>query len=179
MAMNYNSVSIKKADLSDLDALVQLTANTFTESWLESDNVVDINTYVKECFSEEQLALELKDPSIRYLFILVDKVPVGYMKVQRNAQPDGHLLDSPMALHRIYIKKEYQGNKFGARLIHEAIVIARKEGCKHLWLGVWNENQRAIKLYASLGFRIFGNYQFVMGTIISDDYLMKLMIEEV
>ena len=177
--MNYSTITIKKAALSDLRVLVELASGTFTESWLESDNVSDINTYVEECFSVEQLTLELKDPSISYLFILVDNVPVGYMKLQRNAQPDGHILDSPMALHRIYIKKEYQGNKFGTRLIHEAIVIAREEGCKHLWLGVWNENPRAVKLYETLGFTIFGKYQFVMGTIISDDYLMKLMIEEV
>ncbi len=99
------------------------------------------------------------------------------MKLQREFQPEGHILESPVALHRLYIKKEYQGLGYGTRLIQEAFGMARKEGFKYLWLGVWYQNLRAIQLYERMGFEIFGNYLFIMGSIVSNDYLMKMPLE--
>ena len=96
------------------------------------------------------------------------------MKVTLNESPEEFDLNAPLALHRIYIKASFRNSGLGSRLINEAIRIAGENHCHTIWLGVWNENYKAIRFYERIGFRKFGNYRFVMGTIISDDYLYKL-----
>ena len=165
---------IEKAGIANLKELIVLTNETFCESWLESDNTDDINVYVQENFGQEQLQKELTDDSIIYLLLRSGERPIAYIKLERNANPEGFTLLRPLALHRIYVRKEYHGQRSGTKLIEAAIAIAHNEGFMNIWLGVWNVNHGAIRLYEKFGFQIFGNYQFIMGSIISDDFLMKL-----
>ena len=165
---------IEKAGIGNLEELITLTNETFSESWMESDNSNDIEVYVKEYFGREQLEKELKNDGILYLQMRSGSTSVGYIKLERQASPEGYVLENSLALHRIYVRKEYQGRRLGTKLLEAAIAIGHTEGFKTIWLGVWNANKGAIRLYEKFGFQIFGNYQFKMGSTISDDYLMKL-----
>ena len=174
--MEDGLINIRKAGLADLEAVVQLSANTFIESWKESEEEKDINTYVKENFNAERVLSELNDESIIYLFAEINGHPVGYIKLQQNCQPEGHELVRPIAIHRLYVEKEKQGLKIGSLLISKAKSIAAEEKYNFLWLGVWNRNYGALRLYERMGFTVFGEYKFIMGASVSDDYLMKCKI---
>ena len=58
----------------------------------------------------------------------------------------------------------------------DSLRIAKKEGNDYLWLGVWQENQRAIKFYKDFGFEIIGVKQFIIGNEVNDDYVMGLKL---
>jgi ribosomal protein S18 acetylase RimI-like enzyme len=45
-----------------------------------------------------------------------------------------------------------------------SIKLAMQKGCKVLWLGVWENNHKAILFYQKWGFEIFGSHGFILGT---------------
>jgi ribosomal protein S18 acetylase RimI-like enzyme len=45
-----------------------------------------------------------------------------------------------------------------------------------MWLGVWEENARAIAFYAKWGFRRVGTHEFVFGGKTYDDLVMERSI---
>ncbi len=174
---NKKSGIIRQATPADLTGLVELTSFTFREAWLEPGNEADLEKYVSENFNIEQLQMELNNPEICYLLSEVNNEMAGYIKLHRNDQPYKYFLMNTIALHRLYIKVAYRNNQLGSSLMEAAIQFAKQEDRSSIWLGVWNENNRAIRFYEKYGFVKFGNYQFVMGGIVSDDYLMKLNLK--
>ena len=161
---------------SETVLVAELAAFTFRESWSEEGNKTDIDEYINEHFTVEKVLNELTDPSIIYLVAFNRYQPIGYVKLQRNLKPDNYDLEKPFAIDRVYVHKPFQGNKVGSQLLELAIDIAVNESYKTVWLGVWNENLAAIRLYERFGFHRFGTYQFIMGSIVSDDYLMMRKI---
>jgi len=47
-----------------------------------------------------------------------------------------------------------------------------------VWLGVWEENQRAINFYKRNGFKEFGKHSFIVGDDEQTDLMMKLLIRD-
>ncbi len=62
----------------------------------------------------------------------------------------------------------------GRILLTWAIERARRRGAKDLYLGVWQENKRAIALYLSRGFEKIGTYKFKVGHTLDDEFIMRL-----
>lgn len=50
--------------------------------------------------------------------------------------------------------------------------IARSWGFKTMWLGVWEDNFKAQKVYGKLGFTRIGEHDFKMGDCIQTDWIM-------
>ena len=166
---------IRHATDDDIALLAELGAATFRESWLEEGNEKDLEHYVQRNFSTEAIGSDFQD--CIYLLAETADDTAGYCKLQCNVNEKGAFSQGSMALHRIYIKKKYQGRNAGARLLETAFEIAKENHQTSVWLGVWNENSGAIRLYELFGFRLEGMYQFVMGTIVSDDYIMRKWID--
>lgn len=164
---------IKTALLKDASMVADLAAFTFREAWLEPGNEQDLERYVEENFNLDVIKKELSNADITYLLVFAEDELAGYVKLQRNDQPEGYELKKTVALHRLYIKAKFRNMKLGGALVEHSISLAEKEGFQSIWLGVWNENHHAIRFYNRFGFERFGNYQFIMGSIVSDDYLLK------
>jgi ribosomal protein S18 acetylase RimI-like enzyme len=90
-----------------------------------------------------------------------------------NAQTD---LKDPegMEIERIYTLNEYFGKNVGKILMDKAFESARKKNAKYVWLGVWENNPRAIRFYEKNGFVPFSNHSFKFGNHTHTDILMKL-----
>jgi len=63
----------------------------------------------------------------------------------------------------------------GQRLYEEAMWLAKELGMRYVWLGVWEENPRAIRFYAKNGFVAFDKHIFRLGDDEQTDILMKKM----
>jgi ribosomal protein S18 acetylase RimI-like enzyme len=55
----------------------------------------------------------------------------------------------------------------------EALDYAREKGYEVVWLGVWGENQKAMRFYRKYGFEIFGEHKFLVGNQVDIDLLAK------
>ncbi len=57
--------------------------------------------------------------------------------------------------------------------MQKSIDIAKQKQKQIIWLGVWEKNQRAIDFYHKWGFEKFGEQNFLLGTDLQTDLLMK------
>lgn len=61
-------------------------------------------------------------------------------------------------------------------MYEKAITLSKEKNVKYVWLGVWEQNQRAIKFYQKNGFRVFDKHIFTLGEDKQTDILMKLVL---
>ena len=103
-----------------------------------------MEAYLSHAFSKEQLQKELSNPASEFYFARQGKVEIGYLKVNTGEAQNEYQQESALEIERIYVKKEYQGRKIGQLLFEKGIALARKKHVDFVWLGVWEENSKAI-----------------------------------
>jgi GNAT superfamily N-acetyltransferase len=81
-----------------------------------------------------------------------------------------------MEVERIYVLGEFQSKKVGQLLFEKALAIGKNKKVDFVWLGVWEENHRAIRFYTKNGFIAFDSHIFLMGNDKQTDILMKLQL---
>ncbi len=79
-----------------------------------------------------------------------------------------------MEIERIYVLKGFLGQKVGQVLFEKTLEIAKAKNADYIWLGVWEENHRAISFYKKNGFSAFGKHLFKLGNDEQTDIMMKL-----
>jgi ribosomal protein S18 acetylase RimI-like enzyme len=55
-------------------------------------------------------------------------------------------------------------------------VLAIEEDMEYLWLGVWEENQEAIRFYLRHGFVTFGKHPYYIGSDRQMDWMMRFQL---
>lgn len=168
-----NNIIVRKVNTDDLIALQQIGRKTFEETFSESNSKENMEKYLREGFSEEKLLDELADENSEFYFAIDDGDIIGYLKINfGNAQTE--LKDNKgLEIERIYVLSTYHGKKVGQLLYDHAIEIAAKSLAKYVWLGVWEENPRAINFYKKNGFVEFDKHIFVLGDDEQTDIMMK------
>ena len=169
-------LTIKKAGIEDLEILQKLSIETFYTAFAPLNTEENMRFYMDRAFSREQLEKELQEKDSLFLLAQLHEKTAAYLKVNfGHAQTD---LQDPeaMEIQRLYVHPDYQNLKLGEQLIRQAITIAREQGLKYLWLGVWEKNLRAIRFYERQGFIQVGQHPFPFGDDLQTDLIMKLDI---
>ena len=172
---NINIVSVT---LNDLDQLQQIGRQTFFETFSAENTEEDINKYLKEGFSIEKLANELNDKNAEFYFAELDSKIIGYLKLNSGPSQTELKDDKALEIERIYVLKEFHGNKVGQLLYEKAIEIARQTNADYVWLGVWEKNPRAINFYKKNGFVEFDKHIFKLGNDEQTDIMMRLQLKD-
>lgn len=135
-----------------------------------------MNNYLDEGFSFTKLTTELSDNNAEFYFAILDNNVIGYLKINFG-QSQTELQDNKaVEIERIYVLKEYHGKKVGQLLYDKAIKIAKQKNADYVWLGVWEENPRAINFYKKNGFVEFDKHIFKLGNDEQTDIMMKLKL---
>jgi diamine N-acetyltransferase len=105
-----------------------------------------------------------------FLLAYADEEPVGYarLRIKNNLAHE-----QAIEIARIYALNKAIGKGVGKALMQECINKANELQMKWIWLGVWEKNERAISFYERWGFQQFGAHQFLLGTDLQTDLLMK------
>lgn len=69
--------------------------------------------------------------------------------------------------------QEFHGKKVGQLLYDFAIQLAQSNSGAYVWLGVWEENRRAIAFYQKDGFIAFDKHVFKLGKDEQTDIMMR------
>ena len=171
-------MKIRKINIDDLETLRYLSIQTFKETFEEVNTEEDMQKYLDENLSLERLKSELENLDSEFYFIENENKNLGYLKLNfGNAQTE-KVEENYFEIERIYVLKAFLGQKIGQILFDKAIEIGREKNLEYVWLGVWEENHRAIKFYEKNGFKVFGKHKFVLGKDVQTDLLMKLNIDK-
>src|SRR5690606_2609409 len=84
--------------------------------------------------------------------------------------------DKGLEIERIYVLKDFHGKKVGQLLYDKAIEVAKEKKSDYIWLGVWEENPRAINFYKKNGFVEFDKHIFKLGNDEQLDIMMTLKL---
>ena len=168
------TINIVKATTADVDQLQKIARQTFYETFAAQNTEENMAQYLAEGFSIEKLTAELNDPNSVFYFALFQQKTIGYLKLNFGpSQTELHDRQS-LEIERLYVSKEFHGKKVGQLLYHKAIEIAQQKNVSFIWLGVWEENLRAISFYQKNGFVAFDKHIFRLGDDEQTDILMKL-----
>ena len=167
-------IEIKKVTINDIDILQKISRQTFSETFSSKNTEEDMNIYLDEGLSNDRLTMELNDNNAEFYFAKLDNNVIGYLKINFG-QSQTELQDgNGIEIERIYVLKDYHGKRIGQLLYNQAIKIARQKNVNYVWLGVWEENPRAIKFYKKNGFVEFDKHVFKLGNDEQTDIMMKL-----
>lgn len=164
---------LTKCSENDVDELQQIARETFNDTFFSYIPKEDIDYYFATALSKETLLSEIANTFSTFYFANKNGEIIGYMKVnEAPAQTELNDIDS-LELQRIYLRKHRLGNREGQYLLDHAINIAKEKQKDYLWLGVWENNFRALNFYKRNGFYPFSEHFFVTGNDKSRDILMR------
>lgn len=167
------NITILGVTLNDIEQLQTIGRGTFSETFSPSNTKEDMAKYLADGFSIEKLTEELNNEHSEFYFAVVDDKIVGYLKLNFGSSQT-ELQDSiSLEIERIYVLQEYHGKKVGQVLYEKAIQVAEDKKVDYVWLGVWEENPRAIRFYQKNGFVEFDKHIFRLGDDEQTDIMMK------
>ena len=170
------NITVQKVTLNNIKQLQEIGRKTFYETFAGSNTEEDMQKYLDESFAETKLTEELTDPNSEFYFAILDDKVIGYLKVNFGQSQTELKDDKALEIERIYVPKEFHGKKVGQILYDKALQVARQKNADYVWLGVWEENPRAINFYKKNGFVEFDKHIFKLGEDKQTDIMMKLKL---
>ncbi|KUI70098.1 Spermidine/spermine N(1)-acetyltransferase [Cytospora mali] len=195
-------VRIRKARPSDASAVATLGAAVFSSTFENSGCTPEqLQQYLSESYTPDAIAKDIADPD-KELLVAVDRPTptptptpnpgpasgdsdpgldhpdgtiLGFTLMTRGShlhEPSVRHLEAPVELQRLYVGLGQHGRGVGRALAEAVVEMAREEGFKHMWLGVWEENHRAQKIYGKMGFVRIGEHVFDVGGDLQTDHIM-------
>jgi ribosomal protein S18 acetylase RimI-like enzyme len=170
------NIKIEQINHSHIAALQQIGRQTFSETFAESNSAENMAKYLEEAYSFEKLNDELNNPNSFFYFAMLDEKVIGYLKLNMGGSQTELKDNDALEIERVYVLKSFQGKRVGQMLFDKAIQIAKEQNAEFVWLGVWEENKKAIQFYTRNGFVEFDQHVFVLGDEAQTDIMMKLQL---
>lgn len=175
--MNKEEIQIRKARITDANVLSELGKKTFYDTWKGTATEENLQIFMNDSYNIERIKSELNSPLHTYLILENEGVAIGYAKIEETKNlPDELKNFNCIEVNKVYLDKNCKGKGLGKLLMNECMQIAKEKNKECIYLGVWEENIRAVRLYKSYGFESFGRHQFLIGSQIDWDLWMMKMI---
>lgn len=168
-------IAFRAGIVGDAPFIAEIGGSVFAATFGHSMSETDLNTYLQESYSVEAITSDLKNSLMDFIIAYNehDRV-VGFAQMtQGTSEPCVADADLPVELQRIYLHQDFHGLGIGKRLIQEIENIARHKGFITMWLGVWEENFKAQKVYQNAGYIKVGDHGFKMGDCVQTDWIMS------
>jgi diamine N-acetyltransferase len=172
-----NHIEIKRVGQNDIQQLQKIGRQTFSETFSAGNTQEDMETYLEEGFSLEKLTAELQHKHSEFYFASLENEVIGYLKLNFGDSQTELKDDKALEIERIYVLKEFLGKNVGQLLYLKAMQMASQADVDYVWLGVWEENHRAINFYKKNGFVAFDKHIFKLGKDEQTDLMMKLQLK--
>lgn len=172
------SIIINKASNEDWETVQSLGIQTFTETFAKDNSEEAMKKYLEESFNKEKLKAELNNKESHFFVAWEEDNPVGYLKVNAGSAQTEIQDEAGLEIERIYVKQSHHGKKVGQLLYDKALETAQHLNKSYLWLGVWEENLRALNFYRKNGFVEFDKHIFRLGDEEQTDLMMKKVLDQ-
>ena len=175
-----NQLSIRRAGAADAPVIARIGREWFGDTYAAQIRPEDLSAYLDQTYGDALQRKELLDPERVCLLAEAEGRPVGYAMLRRspaNAERAGVAAAGAVELQRLYVDFRWQGRGVAQQLMQAVVEAARALGGLSLWLGVWEENPRAIRFYDKCGFMPVGSQDFNLGAARQRDRVMVLTLD--
>lgn len=171
-------MNIRYATPQDNTLLAEIGAETFYDSFAADNTPENMAAYLAAAFSPGIQERELADPACRFLVAENEGEVVGYAQLKFAPAPEAIVGRKPVEIARFYARKAWIGRGAGPELMRRCLQEAAAAGCDVVWLGVWEQNPRAIAFYKKWGFEEAGRQTFHLGDDPQQDLLLARPVEK-
>lgn len=131
----------------------------------ENQAIYHIIREILESFHLDRDGTAYRDPYLNHLYEFYQTKPKGeYWIIKKRGIVIGGVgiapfngLEEVAELQKYYIKKDYQGNGYGALLMKKAIKYAKEQKYKKIYLETMDRLTKANSIYKSFGFKSLEN----------------------
>lgn len=179
MAVTKSTIQTRKGLISDAEAIVRLGRHVFTVSFGHSVEPHELQAYLDSAYSIDAITKDLQDPNKDTIVATTTSGDlVGFALLTRGSEePCVAHLDATVELQRIYVDDKLHGSGIGGKLSRAIDALAREQGFKNIWLGVWEENHGPKKAYEKWGYRKVGTHDFTVGSVVQKDDILAKSLE--
>ena len=155
-----------------MPALSALAKRTWSDAFGEGVSPDDEAAELEEARSESYFARALSEKTI--LVAESDGALVGYVQFGDVEIPEVDVQPGDQGLQRLYVDTTLQRRGLGRKLMEAALRHSRLADARRIFVQVWDENERAVRLYQSFGFEKVGTTTFTVGSEAMEDLVMVL-----
>ena len=164
---------IRRCTENQLDLLQAISIETYRDTFIDSNSEEIMQNYLDSCLNKATIEAEFNQLGSVFYFIYHEDEVAGFIKLNEAiAQTDINDRQS-LEIERLYIRKVFFRKGFGNLLMDFACDLAKNSNKKYVWLGVWENNTRALAFYQKTGFVKVGEHPFDMGGDIQTDFVLK------
>jgi diamine N-acetyltransferase len=167
------NLTIKYATAADSELIAEMSRQTFYETFVSFNSKENMDKFMNEQFTKEILMAEVTAPNNTFFLAMEGQEALGYVRMREYNNPPELNGVNAIEIARIYAVTNAIGKGIGKTLIQECIRVALAKKKEAIWLGVWENNQRAIEFYTRWGFQKFATHVFMLGEDPQTDWLMK------
>jgi GNAT superfamily N-acetyltransferase len=159
------ALRIRRGTLADAPLIASLGAETFIKSFGPQNTAENLAKHLSKAFGEGVQERELTNPAITYLIAEVDGRTAGYAQVRDDGEDTPPCITgpNPVEVRRFYVVHDFHGTGIAQALMDACADEAVRRGGRTLWLGVWDQNPRAIRFYTKWGYEDVGGQTFMLG----------------
>ncbi len=170
------SLKFSLVNQSQVQLLQKISIKTFKQAFGNDNTKENLLSYLDKSFNIGSLLAQINHPNSKFYFVYLEKVIVGYFKINIGESQTELQKTESLELERIYIYKVYQNKGFGKIILNEVKNLATIMQKNFVWLGVWEHNLKAISFYQNFGFQKFDEHIYIIGNDPQTDWMMQLMI---
>lgn len=177
-AKTLDDIEISRGKIEDAAALATFAAHTFEATYAAHNKPEDMQDHLSSNFGVEQQTAELVDPNTATILVRSGGALVAYAQVRKHPPPDCVPDSTAIELHRFYLDRKAHGTGLALALMQEVREAARDLGGRHVWLGVWEQNPRAIAFYKKAKFIDVGGQIFMVGPDEQQDRVLVACVDQ-
>ena len=164
---------IRRATLADAEALSEIGARTFTETFGHLYPADDLALFLAEAYGLEATRKTLADPAKAAWLVEVEDAVIGYAEAGPCSLPHPDVTPACGELKRFYFLKTCQNRGLGKPLFALTLAWLLRNGPRDVWIGVWSENFGAQRFYGRAGFEKIGEYGFRVGATVDHEFILR------
>lgn len=167
------STRTRRATAQDAKTLAVLAEKTFRDTYTHFNTPENMQAHCEKSFGEPIQRAEIEDPRRESWIVERDGQLVAFAQL---------ILDAPcpsvddargIEILRFYVDASLHGTGLAYRLMDDLVARATELGAGVLWLGVWDQNSRAVAFYQKCGFNHVADKTFKLGDEVQRDFVMS------
>jgi ribosomal protein S18 acetylase RimI-like enzyme len=169
--------TIRKASGEDARIIRDLGIRIFTATFGRQNTPANMRAYLRSAFSSQRVRDEIADPASTHFLAEINGEQAGYARLHVGVAPPVIPGERPIELVRLYVDPVHQGTGVASMLMDACLDHALANGHDVTYLGVWENNARAIAFYRKWRFEKVGEHPFLLGDDRQTDWLLARVVQ--